>query len=123
MKKSQINVIRWIARILGALLVLFVLLSAIGGIIDPPPQTTGNVTKQDIPLMIGMISMVVGIIVAWFREPIGGLLIIGGFIFFVIVELITSQNFDAWFLVIFPIVGLLHLFSWRQSRKLSSKES
>lgn len=123
MKKPHINVIRWIARILDALLVLFVLLSAVGGIIDPPPQATGNLTQQDIPLMIGMISMVVGIIVAWFREPLGGLLIIGGFIFFVIVELITSQNFDAWFLVIFPIVGLLHLFSWWQSRKLSSKES
>ena len=117
MKKPHINVISWIARILGALLVLFVLLSAVGGIIDPPPQATSNLTQQDIPLMIGMISMVVGIIVAWFREPIGGLLIIGGFIFFVIVELITSQNFDAWFLVIFPIVGLLHLFSWWQSRK------
>jgi len=123
MKKSHINIIRWIARILGTLLVLFVLLSAVGGIIDLPPQATGNLTKQDIPLMIGMISMVVGIIVAWFREPIGGLLIIEGFIFFVVVELITSQNFEAWFLVIFPIVGFLHLFSWWQSRKLSSKES
>ena len=123
MKKSHINIIRWIARILGALLVLFVLLSAVGGIIDPPPQATGNLTKQDIPLMIGMISMVVGIIVAWFREPIGGLLIIGGFILFMVVELITSQNFEAWFLVIFPIVGLLHLFSWWLSRKSSSKES
>jgi peptidoglycan/LPS O-acetylase OafA/YrhL len=119
MKKSHITGIRWFARILGAFLVLFVLLSAIGGIIDPPPQAVSKITTRDMPLMIGMAIMLLGIIIAWFREGIGGLLVVGGFIFFVVVELITDKNFDAWFLLVFLAVGLLHLFCWRQSKNLN----
>ena len=121
MKKSLVTGIRWFARILGALLVLFVLLSAIGGIIDPPSQANVKISTQEIPLMIGMIIMLVGIIVAWFREGIGGLLVVGGFIFFVAAELITDKKFDAWFILVFLAVGLLHLFCWWQSKNLSPK--
>jgi len=102
--------IRWFARILGALL-------------GPPPEVASKISDRDMPLMIGMIIMLVGIIVAWFREGIGGLLIVGGFIFFVVVELITGNKFDAWFFLVFPALGLLHLFCWWQSRKLSPAEA
>ena len=67
--------------------------------------------------MTGFIFMVGGIIIAWFREGLGGWLIIGGFIFFFAVESITSKSFDAWAMIIFPVIGLLHLFCWRQSKK------
>ena len=123
MKKSLITGIRWFARILGALLVLFVLLSAIGGILGPPSQATVKISDKEIPLMIGMVFMLVGIVIAWFREGIGGLLIVGGFIFFVVVELITDKQFDVWFLLVFPALGMLHLFCWWQSRKLSPAEA
>ena len=123
MKKTLIAGIRWFTRILGALLVLFVLMSAVWGLLGPPPEVASKISDRDMPLMIGMIIMLVGIIIAWFREGIGGLLIVGGFIFFVVVELITGNKFDAWFFLVFPALGLLHLFCWWQSRKLSPAEA
>ena len=123
MKKSHINGVRWFARILGSIILLLVLLMVIGEVLfmEPSPDSTGKLGERDIPFMTGMIVMLVGIVVAWFREGIGGLLMIGGFIPFLIDEL--KSGFNAWFLVIFPIIGLLHFICWWQSRKLKSKIS
>ena len=97
MKKSHVNGIRWFARILGSLVLLLVLLMAIleGFFMEPPPGSSGVLKGRDIPLMAGMIIMLVGIVVAWFREGIGGLLMIGGFIPFFVDEL--KSGFNAWF--------------------------
>jgi hypothetical protein len=123
MKKSHVNGVRWLARILGSLVLLFVLLLVIGEglFMEPPPGSSGMLKERDIPLMAGMIIMLVGIVVAWFREGIGGLLMIGGVIPFLVDELKSEKGFNAWFLVIFPIIGLLHLFCWWQSRRLKAK--
>ena len=100
-------------------LVLFFVMSAIVGIVDPPTQGTGRLETDAIPLLIGMITMLLGMIIAWFREKLGGLLTVGGFVFFVIVELITRRQFGTWSLLVFLAVGLLHLFCWQQTKKLS----
>jgi hypothetical protein len=112
-----IKAIRWFARILGALLVLFFVGSVIKGLVDPPVHGSGKMTTQEIVLMAGMFAMVLGIIIAWFREGLGGLLVVGGFIYFVAVELIQRKQFDAWFLLAFLAVGVLHLICWRQSKQ------
>jgi hypothetical protein len=85
------------------------------------PQDTGDITLTEIPLFIGMIAMLSGIIVAWFREGVGAVLIIGGFLFFVAQEMIKNQGFNAWILVIFPVIGLLFLLCWWQTRKLAQR--
>ena len=123
MKKSHVIGIRWFARILGSIILLLVLLMVIGEVLlmEPPPGSTGKLGEGDIPFMTGMIVMLVGIVVAWFREGLGGLLMIGGFIPFLVDEL--KSGFNAWFLVIFPIIGLLHLFCWWQSRRLKPKKA
>lgn len=81
-KKPIITGIRWFTRIVGSLLVLLVLVIAIGeAITEPPLQATVKITPRDIALFIGIISMVVGIVVAWFREGFWGFLTLGGFVF------------------------------------------
>jgi len=42
-----------------------------------------------------MIAMLLGIIVAWFREGIGAVLTFCGFLFFLAQELISNQRFSA----------------------------
>jgi hypothetical protein len=64
-----------------------------------------------------MISMLLGLIIAWFREGVGAFLIIGGFLIILADELISNKSFNAWFLVAFPAIGLLFLLCWWQSRK------
>jgi hypothetical protein len=85
------------------------------------PQGTGKITPTEIPLFMGMIAMLLGIIVALFREGFGAVLIFGGFLFFVAQEVIKNQGFNAWFLVIFPVIGLLFLLCWWQTRKLTER--
>lgn len=121
MDKVKIAGIRWFARILGALLVLFFVSSVIQGMVDPPVSGTGKMTSQELILMAGMIAMVLGIIIAWFREGLGGLLVVGGFIYFVAVELIQRKQFDAWFLLAFLAVGVLHLICWQLSKQAQSQ--
>jgi len=121
MGKSLINGIRWFARILGALLVLLVLYFVIGELIIEGNLGTGKITPIDIPIIIGWISMVVGIMLAWFREAMGSVIIISGFVLKLVIELIVNQKFLPLFFVIFPIIGLLFLFCWWQSRKLTSQ--
>ena len=125
MKKSYINGIRWFSRILGSLILLLVLLTVIveGFFMEPPPGASGKLTDRDIPLMAGMIVILTGVVVAWFREGIGGLLMIGGFVPFLVDELTSEKGFNAWFLLFFPVIGLLHLFCWWQSRKLSQTKA
>jgi hypothetical protein len=113
LNKKIIKGIRWFNRIVGSLLVLFVLFMFIGYAIEP--QGTGEIKSIAIPLFAGMGLMVGGIIVAWFREGLGGLVTVGGFILFLGVELVSGRDFDAWFLGTFPIIGLLFLFCWWQS--------
>jgi hypothetical protein len=122
MEKSVINKIRWVTRLLGASLVLFILASAIVDTIEGDPKATGKIAQREIPLFIAMISMFVGFIVAWLREGIGGLLIIGGFIFFYAFHLIFFNSFPRGLLfIIFLIIGLVFLFCWWQSRKKVSQ--
>ena len=119
MNNSSLNGIRWLARIAGSLLVLFFLLMVLGYIIEP--QGSGKITPSEIPLIAGMIAMLLGLIIAWFREGLGALLTIGGFLYFLANELIVKQSFNTWILVAYPAVGFLFLLCWWQSRRPAKK--
>ncbi len=117
-KKSIIKGICRFARVFGLLMVGFILLFFVGESIGGESQNLEKLTTQEILLFIGMIAMVVGLIVGWFRPGIGGLCTLDGFILFLVVELIyPPHNFDVWILMAFPIIGLLNIFCWWQSRK------
>lgn len=115
MYKSFLSSIRWFARIAGSILVLFFLLMVLGYIIEP--QGAGKITPTEIPLIIGMIAMLFGVIMAWFREGFGGFLTIGGFLLFLADELITNRSFNVWILLAYPAIGLLFLLCSWQNRK------
>jgi hypothetical protein len=115
MNNASLNFIRWFERIVVSLFVLFFLLMVIGYIIEP--QGTGKITHSEIPLIVGMAAMLLGIIIAWFREGIGAFLTIGGFLFFFASELLSTRSFHAWILVVYPAIGLLFLACWLQSRQ------
>jgi len=117
-EKSDINKIRWFTRILGGLLFLFVLVeiieyfSASGLVISKKENLLWNLFG-----LIPIISMMLGIVIAWFREAIGSIMILGVFIYYLIGMLIISKVYWSRIDVIFPIIALLHLFCWWQSRK------
>ena len=112
MELKIINIIRWIARITGALLLILIAVFAIGEGF-PNPMT---LSREELLLFIAVSTMEIGLLLAFKWELPGSLLIIGGYIFFVIVErnILPGPIFPIFFLV-----GLFYLFCWWRSRKFS----
>ncbi len=114
-ERHILPVLRWIARILGTAILVLILAFAVGeGLPSPLAQ------PLDVNLLFAaMLTMMVGQILAWKWEKIGGLLILGGFALFAIVNHGIKLNlvFGPWLLT-----GLLYLgCGWRRAKKFKSK--
>lgn len=116
-------VILWIARIFGTFLAVYLVFTTVANLII-------DYTSWDfIPYVYFafFIILSIGVIVAWFREKIGGIILIAGAvagsIFSVIVGL-HKPDFDLLDFIIlaglpFLIVGILFLVYWYKSKKKS----
>ncbi|MGA2273291.1 MAG: hypothetical protein ABSH00_07045 [Bryobacteraceae bacterium] len=100
---------RWVARIGGTLMVLFLLAFLAGEGFPPLAQMT---TREQF-YALGFGSLFVGLVVAWFREGWGGLLSVLGWTFLAVVA-----RRPAWDLPfsIPAAIGLLHLVCWWRLR-------
>jgi hypothetical protein len=100
---------RWTARILGTLMVLLVLAFVFGE--GPPPLLRMTAREQFYALGVG--SLFLGLVVAWFREGWGGLLSVLGW--GLLAVLAKRPALDLPFSI--PgAVGLLHLVCWWRLR-------
>ena len=116
-KKSLITGIRWFARILGIISGLIVLYF---GVLDRILEISWYLQIEThlkfIVLLAFLILILSGIVIAWFREAVGGMMILLGYVLSLAFKEIEGSLF--WPL---PITGLLFLFCWWQSRKLTSQ--
>ena len=111
--------IRWIARILGTILAVYLVFTTVANFF------IFNLGDYGITAFI--IIFVVGVIVAWFREKIGGIILVVSAVAVSIFSIITGLNdpnsdlMDAIILMGLPflIIGILFLVSWWKSRKLN----
>ena len=108
-KSYCLIVIRWVARIFGALLAVLVLTIVIGeGLGEGLP----NPFTQPLPVAIelfGMLTMWVGCILGWKWQGAGGLLIMGGIMAFHVIEK------KLWLMGAFPLfdlAGISFLICW-----------
>ena len=127
------NWIRWVARVWGALIVVYALLMLIGygwnwvttGVADPH-------VVEDVPLVtyVGLALMVLGALalgIAWRWERLGGTITVVSQLVFLTLSLIEGPvSLDPHFVVpclisvTIAAPGVLFLVCWWQSRKLSS---
>jgi len=96
---------RWTARILGSLMVLFILTFVFGE--GPPPLL--RMTAREQLYALGMSSLFLGLVVAWFREGWGGLMSVLGWAFLSVLARRPALDLP---LSIPAAVGLLHLLCW-----------
>jgi uncharacterized membrane protein len=125
--KSQYAVIRWIARIVGTLLVLFTLFMVIGEIIDKYGKTaleTFNIL-QIITFIFWFLGLA-GLILAWWKEGAGGIFsFICTVIFLILVKVNAIVNPEASFmaiLFIFLIPSVLFIIYWWLTKKTAHNE-
>ena len=121
--------IRWIARILGTILAVYLFMTNVGGFIS----NFGNLMASELIAAYGSIAFIVifvaGVIVAWFSEKIGGIILVVSAVAVSIFSIIFGlvPNSDLLMLIAiaglpFLIIGILFLVSWWKSRKLSASQ-
>lgn len=124
--KKNTSVICWIARILGTVLAVYLVFTTVAGLI----MNFGNLDLIVYGSTAFIIIFVVGVIVAWFKEKIGGIILVTSAVavsIFSIIAGLNNPNFDLMDLIIlvglpFLIIGILFLVSWWKSRKLSASQ-
>jgi len=111
---TDTQILRWTARILGTLLVLLVVVFLIGEGVPKPSMLTASEK-----LMCGSsVAMLLGLIVAWRWEGIGGALALSGYLFLgVLMPPVMISPFMAG-----GVAGCLYLFAWWTSDRSKWRE-
>ena len=109
MNDKIIQIIRWIARILAALMTAFIAFMFVGNTVT---DGFGPLLKMTIKeyLMMGLFIIVfLGLILGWKREKLGGWLVVSGMVLFYIVDFAFSGTFPrGWFFPMIALPGLLY---------------
>jgi hypothetical protein len=115
-RKNLITAIHWLLKILsGILVVISVIYIAGKGL--PDPYLLG---MEEALNLIGLIIIILGVILAWIWEYIGGVIILLGFFLVFAVNIIFNEVImpDTMYILYF-IIGVLFIIS----SKLSSRDS
>jgi hypothetical protein len=120
-KKIPYNGLRWTARISGTLLVAFTLFFVIASFIDGMNRNNGSPLASTSTLIIIIFIMwciaLAGLILALWKEGIGGFISLGSFILMYIMNLFnTEASMRAGALpifLIFSIPSILFIIYWK----------
>lgn len=104
---------RWIARILGLLLIVFMVVLAIGQNFD-----VMGLNGIEFTMSLALLAALIGMAVLWKWDGVGGLLTIGGMVAFYGLNFAASDRFPGG--RVFPLCfvpGVLALACWRHNRR------
>jgi len=112
--KPSVSGVRWIARILGTLLGLFMLAEFIEWVTGTTPPTT----IRNYLLAVGWVLIILGFAVGWFKELAAALLVLVGAALFTVIWLLPPSAEWPWPLfVITGFIGLLFLYVHLAAKK------
>lgn len=103
------GIVRWTARVLSVLSTAVLLLFLFG---EPFPVAKITATEW-LGLMLFPVGVVIGFVVAWWRERLGGLITLGSLLaFYVVFAFVMHESLTkgGWFLV-FAAPGFLFLIA------------
>ncbi len=120
-KRLIVNLIKWILRVLAAIMFIFMCLFFVGAFeVEGWPV---GLTVSEIVMFVGMGMMIMGLVVFWFHELLAGIVVLSGYLIFVITNMISSGKFfSGWIITIFLILGVLFLITWFMKKSLKKGE-
>jgi hypothetical protein len=113
-KISLMYLLRSIARTVSAVNFIFVVMLIAGaGLPDFHSLSWGEIVSLAM-----LVAMLAGLVIAWWRELPGAILIIGGFFMFIGSEYAATGDAGMnWIFMLFPLSGVLFLIYWWLTRK------
>src|ERR1039457_5735149 len=100
---------RWTARIVGTLLFLLFLAFFFG---EGPPDLS-RLTSAERLQSLCVAALLLGLVIAWKWERLGGLITVAGFAFLVA---LNANHLRMWALCVPAIAGAMHIASWARLR-------
>lgn len=115
--KTITQVLRWTARIVGTLILAFVLLHVIGGGLP----NVDNIAPREWLVWGGFVLSLVGFALLWKWELTGGIVAMGGIALFYAVNYALSGKFPGgWVFPLFFLPGLLSIVCWLTEPRATS---
>ena len=113
-KISLLYLIRSIARTISALLLILIVMMIIGeGLPNFRIFSRGEIVSS-----VMFIAMIAGLSLGWWRELVGAILILGGFLSFMASEYLASGDAGMGLtFMLFPLAGALYLIYWWLTRQ------
>lgn len=122
--RTKLKIIRWTARISGALLAVFCLILFIGYLIEGmnKPTSHAGFEKYNIIVFAAWGIGLASFILAWWKEGLGGLISFISLVLFNILAATSPVEGSTYnpLLLIFLIPSLLFLISWRINSMLQN---
>ena len=109
-------VARWLARLAGVLMIGLFILLAVG---EGPPPLRVWVS----PIMLGMLTAMAGMVVGWWREGLGGTIVVAAGVGMYAYHLLVWHRWLGGAFPFFFVPGILLLLSYCSSRLLSRSTS
>jgi len=106
--RPQPRIVLWIARVLSAVMVLFVLLFFVGYLVFPPEGDSSSGTDW-IGLMLFPLGVCAGLLVGWRRHMLGGLLSLTFLLVFSLWLVIIKAEHVPLPILVFAVPALLYL--------------
>lgn len=126
-RKSWLSTLRWSARVIGTLIVLTSVIFIIADLVEHHKDLTGFFSSPHKGVMIltdvFFLLSCIGLIIALWREGLGGLIAFIGMLG-VIILILNNPDFNAsWMLIIFLLPSLLYLLYWWLSIKSNQRNN
>jgi len=107
-----------LARILSGMMLLLVISIMIGDILIGPIPDEFPFTPIEVLLFFFLFMSLIGLIVAWRREMLGGIFTISGMVLFTLTNSLDSGNLRFnWVFAAIALSGFLFLFSAYRNNK------
>ena len=124
---TTISIIRWTARIVGTLLVLFTILIGVGEMLESYNRDgVSPFDKFDILMIITFVFFIAGLaglILALWKEGKGGIISLFSFIIFIFLLGINPKSNFKYDLFIYLIPSVLYIYCWWLTKKSSNNIS
>jgi len=113
-KQKGLTIILWVARLLGSVVIVFLLFMTIGELLSTNTKTVMIKSSDILTLLLFPISTILGLLIAFKWKGLGGLITVGGMICLHVIrpDLASSLLISA-----FAIPGLLYIIYAVWTRK------